>query len=438
MEGKETNNALMKQILGMMPRVIEDRRDLHAHPEMAWCEFRTTSLVAERLSSLGYQVISGKDVCAEAARTCLPSPAVLDMEKKRALKEGARDWWADRADGGFTGVIGILRCGDGPVVTLRFDMDALPVEETCAETHEPSREGFTSVNKGVMHACGHDAHIAMGLAVAELLSGAHNELRGTVKLIFQPAEEGAHGAAAVVENGHLDDTDVLIATHINNRKLAKGAAIGFPLKPTLATGKFDAVITGKAAHAGSAPDQGDNAMLAAATAVLNLHAIPRSSKGETRINVGVLHAGSARNVICDEATLEYETRGTTTEANDAVDAYARRIIENAAAMHGCTCSITVTGGATAMRSDDDLIRLGSALCSAGGVAAETIETSPGFSEDVATMADRVREHGGKALFFYTLTEMPASLHSVNFDLKEDAMANGIWLFTSMTKALLTA
>ena len=114
----------------------------------------------------------------------------------------------------MTGVIGLLHCGEGPTVAMRFDIDALGVFEESGECHLPAREGFASVNEGFMHACGHDGHAAIGRGVARVLMEIRCRLHGTVKLIFQPAEEGVRGAKAIVEKGHLDDVQYLLGSHI--------------------------------------------------------------------------------------------------------------------------------------------------------------------------------------------------------------------------------
>ena len=115
-------------------------------------------------------------------------------------------------------MIGILRCGEGPTVAMRFDIDALGVFEEHDPSHRPAKEGFNSVNEGFMHACGHDGHATIGLGVAKVLMSIKDQLHGTVKLIFQPAEEGVRGAKSIVDNGHLDGVDYLIGSHVTNKK----------------------------------------------------------------------------------------------------------------------------------------------------------------------------------------------------------------------------
>lgn len=169
----------------------ELRRDFHRHPEPGWMEFRTSGRIADLLHLYGCdEVLTDQQVCKAEARMGVP--------------EG----------GGMTGVIGMLYCGMGPTVALRFDIDALPVRECEELDHFPAQEGFRSEHAGYMHACGHDGHITVGLGTAKLLCQMREQLHGTVKFIFQPAEEGVRGARAIVENGHLEDVDFLLAAHM--------------------------------------------------------------------------------------------------------------------------------------------------------------------------------------------------------------------------------
>ena len=419
----------------MIPQLRQCRRDFHTYAESGWFEIRTSSLIAQRLTELGYEVLTGRDVCLGESRMGLPSEEALDKQYQRALDQGAVQPWAERARGGFTGVIGILRCGDGPVIAMRFDIDALGVFEDKSDSHWPTLEGFCSVNDGMMHACGHDGHAAIGLGVAEVLMGLKDQLRGTVKLIFQPAEEGVRGAKAIVDHGHLDDVNYVIGNHIGD---SDGEyQIGLSAGGTLATSKLDIYFTGKAAHAGAVPEKGDNAMLAAATAVLNLQAIPRCSSGETRVNVGVFQAGSGRNVICDRAKLELEVRGATTETNQFMEDYAHRIVKAAAEMHGCSCEVKLMGAAESLRSDQAFIDRCLTVCTEKlGLRPTPPRAGAGASEDYAYMVNRVRAQGGQGLFFHTLAPCVGPFHSKCFDFQEDALANGVKVFCGLACDLM--
>ena len=219
-------------------RVIGYRRDFHRHAEAAWTEFRTSSLVARRLASLGYDVQGGRQVLRDEDRMGLPSPDTLEKHWQCALEQGGDREFLEVVKGGFTGVVGILDNGPGPVVGLRFDMDAVDISESQDSGHRPFREGFASVNDGASHACGHDGHTAVGLGVAEVLMSLRDQVRGTVKLIFQPAEEGVRGAKAMVSAGVVDDVDYVLGHHLYSRwKLGE---IDPGRGDYLATTKFDA------------------------------------------------------------------------------------------------------------------------------------------------------------------------------------------------------
>lgn len=428
-------NSIIEKAEAMAPALQRCRRDLHTYAESGWFEIRTSSLIAQRLTELGYEVLTSRDVCLEESRMGLPPEKVLAEQYQRALDQGAVQPWAERTRGGFTGVIGILRCGEGPVIAMRFDIDALGVFEDKGGSHRPSAEGFCSVNDGMMHACGHDGHAAIGLGTAELLMKLRDQLKGTIKLIFQPAEEGVRGAKAIVDHGHLDGVDYVLGNHLGESD--GDYQIGLTTGGTLATSKLDVLFTGKAAHAAGVPEKGDNAMLAAATAVLNLHAIPRCSTGETRINVGVLQAGSGRNVICDRAKLELEVRGANTETNRYVEDYARRIVRAAAEMHGCTCEVKLMGAAESLTSDRALIDRCFRVCEEKlGLRATPPRSRAGASEDYAYMVNRVREQGGQGLFFNTLTPCAGPFHSKGFDFQEDALANGVKVFCGLACDLM--
>ncbi|MBO5488819.1 MAG: amidohydrolase, partial [Eubacterium sp.] len=293
---------------------------------------RTSSLIARKLTDMGVdEVLVGDQVCKKDARMGVPSDEELEKNYQRAVAQGGDPEFLPYTKGGMTGVIGIIKCGEGPTVAMRFDIDALGVIEAKDSEHRPVAEGFTSVNEGMMHACGHDAHATIGLGVAKVLMGLKDQLHGTIKLIFQPAEEGVRGAKSIVENGHLDGVDYCIGSHVSKlRENEPAAALTPGCYGSLATTKFDVYFHGVSAHAGGAPQKGNNVMLTVATAIMNLYAIPRHSGGTTRINVGTVTAGSGRNVIADIAKMEIELRGETTEINDYVVEYATNVIESAA------------------------------------------------------------------------------------------------------------
>lgn len=421
----------------LQEKTVERRRDFHRYAEAAWTEFRTAAVVAHTLTELGYEVLTGAEVVAAEAMMGVPTVQELERHAQRAVEQGADPAWVAKMGGGMTGVVGILRFAKpGPTVALRFDMDANDAVEAQDDGHRPYREGFASVNKGAMHACAHDAHTAVGLAVAEVLIKLKDELAGTVKLIFQPAEEGVRGAKAMMVKGVVDDVDVVLGMHfgVNLRKTGQMACNtgGF-----LATTKLDAVFTGVPAHAGAAPETGRNALLAASAAVLNLHAISRHSQGASRVNVGVMQAGTGRNVIPANAVIKLETRGTTSVINEYVYGEAVRVIKGAAEMYGVKVEMAEMGGAAGCESDPALVERIHQVADRSGLFGEILSFGNiGGSEDCTYFMERVQQRGGLAAYVMVGTELAAGHHDFRFDINEDAMPMGTALIALVAADVL--
>lgn len=419
---------------------IERRRDFHRNPETAWLEMRTSAVIAGILDQLGYEVLTGKAVCAPAGRIGIPPADVLQKHAERVTRQGtASQYLTEEMKEGYTGVIGILRCGEGPVVGLRFDIDALGLTEQSGEEHRPFREGFSSVQEGSMHACGHDGHAAIGLGVAEVLMQIKKTLHGTVKLIFQPAEEGTKGARAIVECGHLDDVDFFVGAHISPDDGEDDGDVTPGSYGSLATTKYDVYFRGRPAHAGGVPEQGISAIIAASNAVLNLTAIPRHSEGASRVNVGSIHGGTGRNVVPEEAMIQMEVRGETTKINQYMEDCAKRVCHGAAAMNGCTCEMVVMGSAQSLQSDEDFLNeIGQMIRDhLPNLTVSTHECSKNKgSEDISLMMARVQAHGGKATFMRTVTAMTSPQHTTGFDFEESVLTKGIETFSAIVYHLL--
>ncbi len=409
--------------------MVADRRDFHRYAETGWQEFRTASLIARRLKDLGLDVAVGREVVDPPTRMGLPADEVLEVGWRRAELQGGDPAFLEAVRGGFTGVVGTLSNGEGPTIGLRFDIDALDLTESRSAYHRPYREGFASINAGASHACGHDGHAAIGLGLASVLSQLRTTLRGTIRFVFQPAEEGVRGAKAMVAAGVVEGVDAMLALH-----LYSGWPVGqvVPGKSGfLATTKLDAFLTGEPAHAGGRPHGGRNAILAAATAVLNLHAIPRHSEGATRINVGRLVAGEGRNVIPSTAHLVLETRGVSSAVNDHMVEAANRVLEAAAAMYGCELEIRPMGAAESATSDDALAqRVTEAVERLPGLSLR-VPDQGGGSEDYTYMMRRVQEQGGLA----TNIGFGADLggfghHTATFDFDEAALPQAVRLLAT--------
>jgi len=432
------DDQIIKAAESLKQKTIARRRDLHKHAEVAWTEFRTAAYVAQTLTDLGYEVSAGAEVIDEASMMGVPSPAELEKHMLRAVEQGADKAWVEKMAGGKTGVVGVMKFAKpGPTVALRVDMDANDLPEATEEKHRPFKEGFASINKNAMHACGHDGHTSIGLAVAEVLAGMKDQLAGTIKMIFQPAEEGVRGAKAMMAKGVVDDVQYVVGMHLGVN-LRKTGQVACRTDGFLATTKLDATFTGVPAHAGAAPETGKNAILAACTATLNLHAISRHSQGISRINVGVIEGGSGRNVIPANAVIKVETRGINSEINEYVYNEAVRIIEASALMQGCTVTMKLMGGAAGCDNDPELVARIRKVAERQKLLPDIIPAGNiGGSEDCAYFMERVQQKGGQAAFVMIGTELAAGHHDGFFDFNEDAFVPAIALMSGAAADLLT-
>ena len=414
------------------------RRDFHRHPELGFCEFRTAAIVAATLEKLGWQVAVGAEVMRAEARMEVPPAAEIAAARAEALRDGADPAWVARLGDGLTGVVATLDTGrPGPTVAFRVDLDALPVLENTEAAHLPVRENFTSARPGRMHACGHDGHTAIGLGVASVLPALAKTWRGKIKLIFQPAEEGCRGAKSMVAAGVLADVDHYFATHLGI-SLNETGAVACGTDHILATTKLDATFRGVAAHAGVDPHVGRNALLAAATATVQLHAIARHGAGASRINVGRLEGGTGRNIIADHAVLKLEVRGATTPICAWMAVEAERVLRAAATMHGVEITVENMGEAGNAPCDPAARAVVRRAAEKSG-ASPIVEFSPlGGSEDATLMMDAVQARGGQATYLLVGTPLPAGHHHPRFDIDEAALPNAVALHAAIAEELLGA
>lgn len=410
---------------GLAERLVAWRRDFHKHAETGWTEFRTTSAIIGVLRDLGWDTKFGPDLHDADSRLGVPSAEVLAGERERAVAQGADPLLVEAMGEGFTGVLGVLETGrPGPVVCFRFDIDSNDLVELADDSHRPFAEGFASVNDGAMHGCGHDGHAAIGLGLATALTEHRDELTGTVKIIFQPAEEGVRGAHSIVAAGWFDDVDLFVATHLKSDD-AKGNIVtgsdGY-----LASTKFDVTFTGIGSHAGGDPEKGKNALLAAASATLGLHAIPRHSGGASRINVGTFHAGEGRNVVPRKAVIRVETRGQDSEINDFMFGRAQDVIAGAARMYDVQSELSVVGRADREDPSPELLPyVRESFTGVPGVAEIRDSSGVGGSEDATAMMKRVKERGGLATYVQIGMDTTAGHHTERFDVDEDMLGLGV-------------
>jgi aminobenzoyl-glutamate utilization protein A len=416
------------------PEAVQWRRTLHKCPQPSWLEFFATAFIAEKLAGWGYDVKQGRDVIAENKLLLLPDPETLQAEFDRALKAGANEKFLAPARGGFTGVVAVLKGAlPGPTIGFRFDIDSNEVTEAQDATHVPAKQGFISQNPGYAHMCGHDIHMATGLLLAKYFADNRKTLKGTVKFLFQPNEENLSGAAAMIEKGALDDLDYLAGGHIG-LALKETGQICFNIHSFMALSRFEVTFTGRPTHAAASPEQGKNAMLGACNAVTNLYAISRNSKGATRINVGILQAGSTWNVIAEKAYFRMETRGVTNELNEYMVEKAREVIEGAAKMYGLSVEMKPAAEAVVSESSPELIAIAERVAKKLPSVKQVVPSAAfNASEDVTLMIERMHQKGGKALFALFGTPTHGGHHNSTFDADEVVIRNAAEFYAALQK-----
>ncbi|MCG8591228.1 MAG: amidohydrolase, partial [Proteobacteria bacterium] len=301
----------------MTPQVVAWRRDIHAHPELSNREFRTAALVAKELEALGFAV---------------------------------------RREVAHTGVVGVLKGGrPGRVVALRADMDALPVtEQTGLPFASKVRATVEGREVGVMHACGHDGHVAMLLGAAEVLHGMRDRFAGTVRLLFQPGEEGYGGADVMLGEGALDGVDAAFALHLASRSptnmvaTRRGAILA-------AADTFFVSFKGSGGHA-SLPYQGRDPIPAVGPFVDGLsHVAARETDPDDPVvfSVTMVRAGSAMNVLPPEAECSGTIRTLSHSRRETAHAQLRRVAEGVAAARGLEVEIRIARGYPPTINHDD-------------------------------------------------------------------------------------
>ena len=395
------------------------RRQIHKNPEPGWCEFMTTATIVSRLRQMGFEPLIGENVINKdfiAGRNI----NAVEQSLKRARDNGFPSEILD-AMNGYTGCAVVLETGrPGPTVAIRFDIDCVEVSESDSAEHKPVQEGFVSQHPGCMHSCGHDGHLTMGVALCSWLADHKDELCGTIKVLFQPAEEGVRGARPMTESGILDDVDFFFGNHLG-LGLETGIISAVP-GLFLATTKLDATFIGKASHAGANPEKGKNALLAGCTAALAIHTMARPVGPVSALNVGKLIAGEGRNVIAPKAFMQLEVRGETEEVNTILREQAYERLEAAAKMYGCEVKIEKAGEATEFKPDAEAVAIAekAGAETVGADKVKRLDLKLG-SEDCTIMLKRVQEHGGKGTFIVFGSKIAAGHHQALFDFDEQVL-----------------
>jgi hippurate hydrolase len=293
-------HSILDGLDGIMPSLEDLYRDIHAHPELSLQEHRTAGRAADHLRAAGYEVTTGV---------------------------------------GGTGVVGLLANGDGPTVMLRADMDALPVKEA---TGLPYASTVTATDPSgaevpVMHACGHDMHVTWLAGATALLAGARDAWHGTVLAVFQPAEETAQGAQAMIDDGLFERfprPEVILGQHVMP---GPAGAIGYrPGTTQAAADSLEVRLFGRGAH-GSMPESSVDPVVMAAATVLRLQTIVSREVAASQaavVTIGALQAGTKDNVIPDDALLKLNIRTFDEQVRTHVLDAIRRIVEAEATASG--------------------------------------------------------------------------------------------------------
>jgi len=370
--------------------LIAFRRDIHAHPELAYQEHRTAERISAALREIGLEVHEGI---------------------------------------GGTGVVGVLRAGDGPrTVGLRADMDALPIDE---QTNLP----YASTNPGCFHGCGHDGHVAMLLGAARILA-ADPQFTGTVNFIFQPAEEGHGGARAMIEDGLFErfPCERVYALH-NWPALPAGTIQTRPGAIMGAADKFRITLTGKGGHAGVPQDTPD-ALLAAATLVQQLNtivarAIPASAAAV--LSVTEIRGGHAHNVLPTEAIVAGTVRSFDPQVQDRIEERMRQIAAGVAT--GFEVSATVHYDRYYPATINDPSAAADALEVAATVASASLAPEPAAtSEDFSFM---LRQRPGAYIWIGQGTaDKAAPLHNPAYDFNDAILETGVKLHVALARQWL--
>ncbi|MBQ1446633.1 MAG: amidohydrolase [Solobacterium sp.] len=379
----------------VQPFVVEYRRDIHRHPELSFQEFRTTDRICEELDKMGV--------------------SYRRMEP--------------------TGVLAEIKGGKGPgkTVLLRGDIDALPVkEETGLE--------FASENDGCMHACGHDTHNAMLMGAVKAINSVKDEFAGTVKFIFQPAEETGQGAKAMIKGGCLDGVDWMFGTHIAS--MTDLGKVETAPGPTYASAFwFKIKITGVSSH-GADPYHGRDAAVAGSAVVMALQDMVAREYQPTDpmvVTVGDIHAPGRFNIIPGEYRMEGTIRTFSREINATLEETLNRIAKGVASAYRCTADVELIEVAEVCENDPDAFEIGKAAIEKVVPGGFVMAKPTMGGEDFAYYTPHV-----KACFFGLGAKLPDAegkvhpMHSGHVLFDERAFETGVALYIQVAMDALEA
>ncbi len=390
---KTTPSTFFSDSMQIAGQLTAWRRDFHQHPELRFSEYRTAEKIADYLRSLNIETQTGV---------------------------------------GKTGVTGLLRgSSTKPVVLLRFDMDALPIMEE-------NQVEYASQNSGVMHACGHDTHIAMGLGAASILAAHREELKGCVKFVFQPAEEGAGGARAMISDGVLENPvpNYAFAFHIDATRPKGTVAIGEGYI-LAAADAFRIHIHGKGGH-GALPEQTIDPLMTGVQIVNALQTITSRNVGlldSALISVCSFQAGNAFNIIPDSAELSGTIRTYDPDIQDLVHRRMKNIVEHTAHSFGTTAELEIDKIVSAAWNDPAMAALSRRIASEiPGIDHVDTHYRVSPSDDMSEFLAAVP---GCQLIIGAALGEGYFHHNPHFNIDESALPIGTALLCAITAELLS-
>ena len=377
--------------------IIEQRRWFHAHPELSWEEFGTTDHIQEELEKMGLEVhrFEGRPGCTAM-------------------------------------IYGGKAVPGAKTVALRADIDALPVEE---KTGLP----FASENPGVMHACGHDNHMAMLLGAAKILCEVKDELEGNVKLLFQAAEETCFGAESYVQQGVLDGVDAIYGQHI----WAGLEAPYLNVQPGVrmaSCDNFTITVEGSSTH-GSTPHLGTDAIVAAASIIMNIQTIVSRNNDPLNalvVSIGEIHGGQRFNILANKVVMEGTCRTHSREMRGKIEPLLRRICEDTAAAFGAKAELKYDAFPGPVINDHDDLNQIAHDAAVKLYGEEGIKEMPRVmgSEDFAYFMDVVP--GIFGFLGSRDAEHQASNHNDCYDVPEDVLKRGAAMHAQFAADYLSA
>ena len=376
------------QVKKFKNKIIKIRRDIHKHPELSFQEFRTAKLVSDSLKKFGLEVDENI---------------------------------------GKTGVVGILKgARPGKTIAFRADMDALPIQET-------SDLSYKSVNDGVMHACGHDAHTAILLVAAEILSKNIEQISGKIKFIFQPAEEGFGGAKFMIDDGALEGVEEIYGLHVWNYQ--ESGTIGLKSGPVMAAAdKFEIIINGIGGH-GAAPQGTVDCVVVSSYLIQSLQTIVSRNTNpidSTAITIGQINGGYNFNIIADKVILKGTARSYTEENRLMIKKRLQEIINGTESMFNAKIELIYEDGYPPVINNIATTKKLSRI--ANKIVGNKL-ISPYLSmggEDFSYFAQKVP---GCFFFLGTMPDgkdkMSTPHHCSHFDIDEDSMVIGTSVFVEL-------